>query len=262
MNKGQVILRREGAIARILLDNAARLNAISIAMWDRFDQILDEVGQDPGIRVVVIAGAGGRAFSAGADISEFDRRHADPEAVRYHSERDAVVTNKLETLAKPTIAEIEGYCFGGAVALALSGDLRICAEDASFAIPPPKLGHCYEPHSIARVMRAVGLANTREILFTARAFSAAEALQMGLVNRVVAKHELSAYVRGYAETIAGNAPLTVDAVKRITAELAKDPEERDMGLCEDLVARCFASEDHREGQRAFNEKRKPVFTGR
>ena len=262
MTEEKVILRHEGAIARIILNNPARLNAISMEMWDRLDQTLEAVAEDPATRVLVISGAGRKAFSAGADISEFDRRHADIAAVRNASSRDAAVCARLEELEKPTIAEIEGYCLGGAVAFALCCDLRICSDDARFGIPPAKLGHCYEPQGIARVMNTIGVANTREILFTARQFSASEAYDMGLVNRVVHKPELSAYVRDYAETIAGNAPLTVKAIKRITRELLKEPASRDLDLCHVLVAECYASEDHREGRRAFMEKRKPVFMGR
>jgi enoyl-CoA hydratase/carnithine racemase len=262
MDNDKLILRKDGVVARIVLNNPARLNAISMAMWDSLDRMLDELAADRALRVVVICGAGGRAFSAGADISEFDRRHADDAAVRKASARDADICAKLESLGKPTIAEIEGFCLGGAVAFALCCDLRICSEDSRFGIPPAKLGHCYEPRDIERVMKTVGLAHTREILFTARQFSAREAYEMGLVNRVVAKSDLSASVRTYADTIAANAPLTVSAVKRITCELAKEPDMRDLGLCDALVAECYASEDHREGRRAFMEKRRPVFQGR
>jgi enoyl-CoA hydratase len=167
MGKYNITLRKEGALARIILNNPARLNAISMAMWDRIDRVLDDLADDNATRVVIISGAGRKSFSAGADISEFDRRHADAAAVRNASARDAGVCAKLENLEKPTIAEIEDYCLGGAVAFALCCDLRICSDDARFGIPPAKLGHCYEPHGIERVMNAVGVANTREILFTA-----------------------------------------------------------------------------------------------
>jgi enoyl-CoA hydratase len=262
MDNSKLILRKEGAITRIVLNNPARLNAMSMEMWDSLDHILDEIAVDKTVRVVVISGAGGKAFSAGADISEFDRRHADAAAVRGASIRDAAVCGKLENLDKPTIAEIEGFCLDGAVAFALGCDLRICSDDSRFGFPPAKLGHCCDAQWIARVMNAVGAANTREILFTARQFSAQEAYEMGLVNRVVPKGELSAYVQNYAETIAANAPLTVRAVKLITRELAREPGTRDVDLCDALVAECYASEDHREGRRAFMEKRRPVFRGR
>lgn len=262
MSGGRVILDADGPIARITLDNQARFNAMSMAMWEALDGALDRIEGDPAIRVVILCGAGGRAFSAGADISEFDRRHASPQAIVEHGARDARVSARLERLDRPVIAQIEGYCLGGAVALALHCDLRICSDDSRFGIPPARIGHCYDAPSLERVMRAVGLANTRELLFTARQFSAAEAYDMGLVNRVAAKADLAAYVRDYALTMAGNAPLTLKAVKRITAELLKEPERRDRAACDALVAECFASADHQEGRRAFAERRKPVFEGR
>jgi enoyl-CoA hydratase/carnithine racemase len=262
MTSDHVILEKEGAIARIILDNPARLNAISMAMWEALDRILDGLALDEAVRVVIVSGAGGRAFSAGADISEFEARHADAAAIRRNTERDAVVSAKLEALDKPVIAAIDGFCLGGAVAFALHCDLRICSEESRFGIPPARLGHCYSPAAIERVMRAVGLSHTREILYTARQFSAREAYEMGLVDRVVPQAELHARVRDTAAAIAGNAPLTVKAVKAISREMTKPPGARDLVGCEDLVARCYASEDYQEGRRAFMEKRRPVFRGR
>ena len=262
MTSNQMILEKAGAIARIILNNPARLNAISMAMWEALDGILDDLAADAAVRVVIVSGAGGKAFSAGADISEFERRHADAAAVRHNNERDAAVSAKLESLDKPVIAQIEGFCLGGAVAFALHCDLRIASDDARFGIPPARIGHCYSPFEIDRVMRAVGLSHSREILYTARQFSAREAYEMGLVDRVVATAELSEYVRNYAATIAANAPLTVKAVKRISHEMTKEPRGRDIAMCEALVARCYASADYDEGRRAFMEKRRPAFLGR
>jgi enoyl-CoA hydratase/carnithine racemase len=262
MSSDTVILAKAGAIARIILNNPARLNAISMAMWERLDTILDDLAADRTVRVVIVSGAGGRAFSAGADISEFAARHADATAIRRNTERDALVSARLETLDQPVIAEIDGFCLGGAVAFALHCDLRICSDDARFGIPPARLGHCYSPAEIARVIGVVGLSHTRELLYTARQFSADEAYQMGLVDRVVAKAELEGFVRNYAETIAGNAPLTIGAIKQISREMTKEPGARDIPMCEDLVARCYASEDYQEGRRAFMEKRRPVFRGK
>jgi enoyl-CoA hydratase len=171
-------LRKEGALARIILDNPARLNAISMAIWDSIDRVLDDLADDNATRVVIISAAGGKAFSAGADISEFDRRHTDAAAVRNASAR----CRCLRQARKPRKADDRrdrGLLPRGAVAFALCCDLRICSDDSRFGIPPAKLGHCYEPHGIERVMKAVGVANTGEILFTARQFSAQEAYEMG-----------------------------------------------------------------------------------
>lgn len=262
MDQDQILFERDGAVARIILNNPARHNAMSIEMWEALDRALDRIAADPAVRVVVLSGAGGDAFCAGADISQFDRRHATPEAIIEHGARDARISARLEGLDQPVIAEIEGYCLGGGVALALHCDIRIASDDSRFAIPPAKLGHCYDAYSLERVMWAVGLANTREILFTARQFSADEAYDMGLVNRVVAKPDLASYVQDYAQLMAENAPLTLRAVKRITGELLKEPQRRQLALCDALVAACFASEDHAEGRRAYAEKRRPVFRGR
>jgi len=262
MPSDKLQLHKDGAVARIVLNNPARHNAITMEMWDAAEAVLDDLERDGAIRVVVISGAGGKAFSAGADISEFERRHADANAVRTNSDTTERVCDKLAALGKPTIAQIEGYCMGGAMVFALCCDLRICSEDSRFGIPPARLGNGYGHTSVERVMNAVGLSNAKEILFTGRQFTAQEAFAMGVVNRVVPRDQLATYVDNYTETIAQNAPLTVKAIKLMTVELVKEPKDRDIALCEKLFADCYASEDYQEGRRAFMEKRKPVFKGR
>ncbi|MBL4719806.1 MAG: enoyl-CoA hydratase/isomerase family protein, partial [Alphaproteobacteria bacterium] len=163
---------------------------------------------------------------------------------------------------KPTIAMIRGYCIGGGVGTAISCDIRICSENARFAIPAARLGLGYEFDGVRRLVDLIGPSFTKEIFFTARQFSAAEAQTMGLVDRVVPDDQLESYVQQYADTIAGNAPMTVQAVKRSVLEGAKDPDDRDIAICDQMVDICNASEDYAEGRRAFMEKRKPVFVGR
>jgi len=167
----------------------------------------------------------------------------------------------LAAVEKPTIAMIHGYCIGGGVALAACCDIRICADDAQFAIPAARLGIAYRIDFTRRIIDLVGRANMREILYTARRYDAVEAKQMGLVNRVVAKAELDGYVGDYARAIAANAPLSIRAIKVITNELAKDPDLRDLERCRDLIDACADSHDFAEARRAFMDKRKPVFTG-
>jgi enoyl-CoA hydratase/carnithine racemase len=156
---------------------------------------------------------------------------------------------------------IRGYCIGGGVGLALCCDMRICTEGSRFAVPAAKLGLGYRYDGLKKLVDLVGPSFAKEIFFTARQFTAAEAQMMGLVNRVVPDGELESYVREYAETIAGNAPLTVDSVKFIVAQAVLDESKRDLKKCDDLVQACFVSKDYTEGRKAFMEKRKPQFTG-
>jgi enoyl-CoA hydratase/carnithine racemase len=157
---------------------------------------------------------------------------------------------------------IRGYCIGGGLGLATCCDIRICTEESRFALPAAKLSLGYSMNGIKRFVDAVGPAFTKEIFFTARQFSAAEAREMGLVNRVVADAELESYVHDYAATIAQNAPLTIKAAKYTVGELLEDTSRRDAAGVAQLVQDCFGSADYEEGRRAFMEKRRPVFTGK
>ncbi len=156
---------------------------------------------------------------------------------------------------------IRGYCIGGGVGLAVCCDLRICSGNSRFAIPAAKLGVGYRYAGLKRLSDLVGPAFAKEMFFTARQFDAEEARAMGLVNRVVPEAELESYVKNYADTIAGNAPLTVSSVKYIVGEVVKEESERDLARAAELVKKCFDSKDYVEGRTAFMEKRKPVFTG-
>ncbi|HSC96442.1 MAG TPA: enoyl-CoA hydratase [Burkholderiales bacterium] len=257
----KLIARKDGAIGWVIFNNPERHNATSYEMWQALPVVLDEFVADPEVRVIVLRGAGEKAFSAGADISQFKEKRSGAAAKEYNAAADAA-NQALRQCAKPTIAMIRGYCIGGGVAIATGCDIRVAAADARFGVPAAKLGLGYRFDGIKRLASIVGPAFTAEIFFTARQFTAQEALQMGLVNRVVAAPELESFVQDYARVIASNAPLTIAAVKRSLNELQKDAAERDLALCQRMVDACFASEDYREGQAAFMEKRKPQFKGR
>jgi len=179
----------------------------------------------------------------------------------YNAAADAA-SRALCECAKPTIAMIRGYCIGGGTSIAVGCDIRIAGDDARFGVPAAKLGLGYRFEGINRLSSIVGPSFTAEIFFTARQFSAQEALQMGLVNRVAPDSEVEGYTLDYVNTIAINAPLTIAAVKRTMIELGKDPGQRDLALSQRMVDACFESEDYKEGQAAFMEKRKPQFKGR
>ena len=257
----KMLSRKEGGVGYLIFNNPERHNAVSLDMWEAAEGFLEEFKKDPNIRVVVLTGAGGKAFVSGADISKFDKERSSKEAIdRYNVVVDQANTAIYE-FPKPTIAMIRGYCIGGGVGLALCCDMRICSDNSKFGVPAAKLGLGYGYKGIKKLVDVVGPSFAKEIFYTARQFTAAEAQMMGLVNRVLPGDELESYVKDYAETIAGNAPLTVDAVKFIVAQTVADESTRDLKKCDDMVQACFASKDYIEGRKAFMEKRKPQFTG-
>jgi enoyl-CoA hydratase len=258
----KMLATREGAIGWITFNNPARRNAVSLAMWQALGEIVRGYAQDPSVRAIVLRGAGEQAFVSGADISEFEEKRSSEEAIAAYNRAGEEASAALEQAGKPTIAMIRGYCIGGGVSIALCCDLRFAAEGAKFGVPAARLGLGYGFEGVRRLVGVVGPSYAKEIFYTARHFSAREALAMGLVNRVVADTELEAAVRLCAATIAENAPLTLGSIKLLVGEAMKDPQARDLGRCQDSVRRCFASEDYVEGRRAFMEKRKPRFQGR
>lgn len=257
----KMLSRKEGGVGYLIFNNPGRHNAVSLEMWEAASGYLEEFAKDEAVRVIVLTGAGGKAFVSGADISKFESERSNKVAIdRYNVAVDKAYAAIYE-LAKPTIAMIRGYCIGGGVGLALCCDIRICSENSKFAVPAAKLGLGYGYKGIKKLVDVVGPSYAKEIFFTARQFTATEAHQMGLVNRVLPDAELDEYVRNMAETISANAPLTVNSVKFIIGQVLVDESRRDLKACEALVAQCFASRDYVEGRRAFMEKRKPNFTG-
>jgi enoyl-CoA hydratase len=257
----RLIARKDGHIGWMIFNNPERRNAISSDMWQAIPEVLRAFDEDADVRVIVFAGAGDKAFVSGADISQFDRERSNHETNEVYSARSAAATQAMERLKKPSIAMIRGYCIGGGVGVAVCCDMRICTDVSKFAIPAAKLGLGYGYPGIKRLTDLVGPAFAKEIFFTARQFDANEARSIGLVNRVVKDSEIEALVKEYAETISGNAPLTVNAVKYIVGEVAKDESKRNTARCAELVTECYRSRDYTEGRQAFMEKRKPVFTG-
>jgi len=258
----KMLTRKEGHVGYLIFNNPERHNAVSLDMWDATTRMLEAFAKDDEVRVVVITGAGGKAFVSGADVSKFESERSSLEDTKIYNASVEKAYAGVQEFPKPTIAMIRGYCIGGGVGLAVCCDLRICSDNSRFAVPAAKLGLGYSFAGLRRLTDVVGPAFAREIFFTARQFDAEEAKAMALVNRVVPQAELESYVKTYADTIAANAPLTVTSVKYIIGEVMKDETKRDLARCGEMVDACFASNDFIEGRRAFMEKRKPVFTGK
>ena len=239
-----------------------RLNAVNQEMRLAIIEILGHFAENPEVRVVVITGAGGKAFVSGADISEFDAKRATPEQIEEYNAIGRRAGEAYAALEKPIIAMIRGYCLGGGLATALNAHIRVATDESRFGVPAGRLGLGYGFDSVNRLCDVVGQANTAEILFTAERFSAADALRMGLINRVVPDGELETTVHEMARAIADNAPLTMHLVNVCLAEAGKEPADRDLARCAQLVEACMASEDYIEGRSAFMEKRPPQFKGR
>lgn len=257
---GKVEIERDGSIARLVFDHAARRNAITVAMWEAIPGAVRELQKDDDIRVVVMRGAGSEAFVSGADISEFEQTRTGDGGRRY-DETTARAFAALHGLDKPLIALIHGFCIGGGAAISLTADLRYAADDAVFAVPPARLGLGYHTAGIQALTRTVGAPATADLLFTARRVGAEEACRIGLVNQVFSKNALDQAVGGFAQMIADNAPLTLRSAKMTLQELARPEAERDVARIRESIELCYQSDDFKEGVQAFLEKRKPNFKG-
>jgi len=259
---GELIVKRDGAVGTIVFDNVDKHNAVSYDMWRALPDAVHKLDGDPEIRVIVVTGAGEKAFVSGADIAEFRaQRNAESARRDYNAAVEAGYL-ALSSTDTPTIARIRGVCYGGGMGLAIACDMRIAAEDSRFSLPAARLGLGYSFAGIKRLVAVVGPANAAEIIATARTYNAAEALEIRLVNRVVPPALLDSTVADHAAAIAANAPLTVRAAMRAIDESLKSPGERDLVALEALIEACFASDDYREGREAFMQKRLPKFRGR
>jgi enoyl-CoA hydratase/carnithine racemase len=257
----KMLARIEDGIGWMVYNNPERHNAMSVDMQLAIPRILTAFRDDPAVRVVVVTGAGDRAFVSGADISEFGERRTSVEARHEYDTAMADAWRGWRELDKPALAMIRGYCLGGGLLAALRTDIRIAAEGSQFGVPAARLGLGYAFGGVEELVGLVGPSWTAEILFSARRLSAEEALRIGLVNRVVPAAELEDEVRALALAIASNAPLTVRAVKVAIREAVRPPAERNRALVDELVEACFRSQDYLEGQVAFAEKREPRFRG-
>lgn len=253
----------QDGVGWITFNHPERRNAMSLDMWQGLGIAAEAFERDASVRVVVMRGAGGKAFVSGADISEFEQYRADARQKLSYDAIAARAHNALVALGKPLVAMIEGYCVGGGLAIALAADVRFASACARFSIPAARLGLGYDYRGVAALARLVGPSTAKDMLFSARFLQADEALRVGLVNSVLDGTQLQEHVAGYAAQIVANAPLTLHAAKEALKafEHYSDAAEGAADAVTALVLRCFDSEDYREGRRAFLAKRQPHFQG-
>jgi len=252
----------EGSVLHVRFNNPAKHNALSVDMWEAVPLILERAAADDNVRVVVFSGEGEKAFVSGADISQFQDLRAAKEAVKKYEQVAEAALGGIHDFAKPTIACIRGYCIGGGLNVAISCDIRIASANSVFSVPATRLGLGYRVSAMKNLTDLVGPGFAKDIFFTARRLDAAEALRIGLVNRVAEVEGLPALLAEYTSAITTGAPLTIKAGKRIIREVLASDADLDMELCRQLILDCFESEDYAEGRTAFMEKRKPVFRGK
>ncbi len=258
---GQVLLSIEAGVARLVLSNPARYNAMSLGMWHELARLTREADADPAVRVLLLQGDGDKAFVSGADISEFATLRDSPEQVARYADAVREAQQGLSACSKPVVALIRGVCMGGGLGLALACDLRYCADDARFRMPAARLSLGYDLDGTRRMVDILGAARASELFFTARTFDGREAARIGFVHQSYPANELAAAVGEFTTAIAANAPLTLRSAKLSVRHLLGDPAV-DADAVGAAVADCFDSQDYREGQQAFREKRAPRFTGR
>lgn len=252
----------EAPIGWIVIDHPERRNAVTLAMWQALPALVAALDADPAVRVIVLRGGGETAFVAGADISEFETARRDAASARAYEATNEAAFAAIRGAAKPTLAMIRGFCIGGGAGLAVACDLRIAADDAVFAIPAARLGLAYPPPAIGDFVRLLGPARAKDLFFTARRVDAAEALTIGLVDRVVTAASLEAETRTLAAGIADNAPMTLRAAKAAIGAIAGPPDPAADARALALAEACFESADFAEGRAAFLQKRRPAFEGR
>jgi enoyl-CoA hydratase len=259
---GKMLAAVEDGVGLITFNQPEKRNAMSIEMWDGLTAILDAWIDDPAVRVVVLTGAGDKAFVSGADISQFEKNRSNADAQRDYDRLTTAGRAKLGAFPKPIIARINGFCLGGGLGIAMTADIRVASASSAFGIPAAKLGIAYNFQMVGRLVSLIGQANARAMLFGGLRMDAAEALRIGLVNQVVPDAELEATVAKMARNIAGNAPLSVRGMKLVVDTVMRDPSDRDLDAVNEAIAACFNSADYIEGRTAFMEKRPPKFQGR
>jgi enoyl-CoA hydratase/carnithine racemase len=259
---GKILQSVTDGVGVITFNNPDKRNAMSLDMWEGLGRALIELRDDADVRVVILTGAGDKAFMSGADISQFEKTRHNAQASEEYSKKSAAQRALLADFSKPIIACIRGFCLGGGMQVAMAADIRIASDNSQFGIPAAKLGIAYGYDGLKHLVSLVGPSWARLLMYTGMRIDSAEAQRIGLVDRVVADAELWNATTEIARTISGNAPLAIKAAKITIAQVLKDESQRDMDAIKAIGTACMDSEDFREGRQAFMEKRKPMFKGR
>src|SRR6201995_5006327 len=236
---GKILKRIEDGVGIITFNNPEKRNAMSLDMWEGLGDALVELRDDPAARVVILFGAGDKAFVSGADISQFEKTRHNAEASEEYSRRSFAQRALLADFPKPVIACIRGFCLGGGMQVAMAADIRIASEDSQFGIPAAKLGIAYGFDGLRHLVSLVGPSWARLIMYTGMRIDSAEALRIGLVDRVIPDAEVWDAAMDIARTISGNAPLAIKAAKVTIAQVLKDPDRRDMEAIKDIGTTCM-----------------------
>jgi enoyl-CoA hydratase/carnithine racemase len=253
------LVTRDGPIMTLTFNRPQTRNAMTWAMYDRLLETCEEVDADDSIRVLVLRGAGGKAFVAGTDISQFKVFETAEDGLAY--ERDGAARSaRLERVKKPVIAQVQGFAVGGGFNLTACCDLRIATPDAKFGAPIARtLGNCLSMETYTRFVDLLGPSLVKDVIFRARFLTAAEAHAAGYVHEVVPPEEIEARVKAIALELAEHAPITLQVTKEA---LRRIRDHRGVPDGDDLIASTYTSADFREGAAAFVEKRKPRWTGK
>ena len=259
---GKILQSVSDGVGVITFNNPQKRNAMSLEMWEGLGSALTELRDNPDVRVVIMVGAGDKAFVSGADISQFEKTRHNAQASEEYSRRSEAQRALLANYPKPTIACIRGFCLGGGMQVAMLADIRFASDNSQFGIPAAKLGIAYGYDGLKHLISLVGPSWARLIMYTGMRIDSAEAVRIGLVDRVLPDAGLWDATMEVARTISGNAPLAIKAAKITIAEALKDESRRDMAAIKAIGTACMDSEDFREGRTAFMEKRKPQFKGK
>jgi enoyl-CoA hydratase len=256
-------LSTNDGVSTLTLNNPAKHNAMNFAMWQALPELLQGIAEDSVTRVLILTGAGDRAFCSGNDVSEFDKVRSTPSQIEHYNELQRTVCERLARLSKPTIAMIDGYCLGAGLEFALLCDFRYCAPASQFAVPAVKLGLPYRYEDIVKLLDVIGPSRTRELVLGGRRIDGKRAAEIGLVHQLAPSRE--ALIRDVSELageLAMAAPLSLTAAKVTINEALRRDAAPDLAFCKKLADEVYSSHDYVEGRAAFAAKRQPRFEGR